>query len=198
MVRYVPDVTTYTKIHNIWQPFVLKGKAIPLQDWTGPEGSRRLRFPDFKTIGTWRWKGCQLYALATFTPRKYSWYSFLWEDESTPGPQRGRKDYVNEKFQWHHRKSNPATFRLVAQCLNQLRHRVPQPFVLDIKIFYCSYLATQIVGSLLCSQRPMVGSYPHSNRHARTVLHPSCYWIRNVVCTWSGCSCCIWKKSYFS
>jgi hypothetical protein len=27
-----------------------KGKAIPLQDWTGPEGSRRLRLPDFKTI----------------------------------------------------------------------------------------------------------------------------------------------------
>ena len=27
-------------------------KAIPLQPWTGPEGSRRLRFPDFKTIGT--------------------------------------------------------------------------------------------------------------------------------------------------
>jgi hypothetical protein len=27
-------------------------KAIPLQAWTGPEGSRRLRLPDFKTIGT--------------------------------------------------------------------------------------------------------------------------------------------------
>jgi len=29
-----------------------KGKAIPLQAWTRPEGSRRLRLPDFKTIGT--------------------------------------------------------------------------------------------------------------------------------------------------
>jgi hypothetical protein len=29
-----------------------KGKAIPLQAWTGPEGSRRLRLPDFMTIGT--------------------------------------------------------------------------------------------------------------------------------------------------
>jgi hypothetical protein len=29
-----------------------KGIAFPLQAWTGPEGSRRLRFPDFKTIGT--------------------------------------------------------------------------------------------------------------------------------------------------
>jgi hypothetical protein len=30
---------------------VHKGKAF----WTCPEGSRRLRFPDFKTIGTLRW-----------------------------------------------------------------------------------------------------------------------------------------------
>jgi hypothetical protein len=29
----------------------VKGKAIPLQALTGPEGSRRLRLPDFKTIG---------------------------------------------------------------------------------------------------------------------------------------------------
>ena len=29
-----------------------KGKAIPLQVWTGPKGSRRLRLPDFKTIDT--------------------------------------------------------------------------------------------------------------------------------------------------
>jgi hypothetical protein len=27
--------------------FVVKVKAIPLQAWTGPEGSRRLGFPDF-------------------------------------------------------------------------------------------------------------------------------------------------------
>ena len=26
-----------------------KGKAVPLQDWRGPEGSRKLRFPDFMT-----------------------------------------------------------------------------------------------------------------------------------------------------
>ena len=32
-----------------------EGMAIPLQAWTGPEGSRKLRLPDFKTISTWRW-----------------------------------------------------------------------------------------------------------------------------------------------
>jgi len=39
----------YTKISL--KPTV-KDKAIPLQVWTGPEGSRRLRIPDFKTVGT--------------------------------------------------------------------------------------------------------------------------------------------------
>ena len=47
-----------------------KGKAIPLQAWTGPDGSRRLRFPDFKTIGTWRWQGCQPCAPAAFYPQE--------------------------------------------------------------------------------------------------------------------------------
>ena len=27
----------------------VKGTAFPLQAWTGPEGSRKLRFPDFMT-----------------------------------------------------------------------------------------------------------------------------------------------------
>jgi len=27
-------------------------KAIPLQSWTGPEGSKKLRLTDFKTLGT--------------------------------------------------------------------------------------------------------------------------------------------------
>jgi len=30
----------------------VKGKAIPLQAWTCPYGSRRLGLPDFMTIGT--------------------------------------------------------------------------------------------------------------------------------------------------
>jgi hypothetical protein len=36
------EITYITFICNM-----VKGKAIPLQAWTGPEGSRRLRLPDF-------------------------------------------------------------------------------------------------------------------------------------------------------
>ena len=28
---------------------VTRGKVVPLQAWSGPEGSRKLRFPDFMT-----------------------------------------------------------------------------------------------------------------------------------------------------
>jgi hypothetical protein len=41
-------------------------------------------------------------------------YSFLLEAESTPGPQCDRKDYTNEKFQWHYRESNPRPSRCSA------------------------------------------------------------------------------------
>jgi len=34
------------------RPIILKGKAVPLQAWTGPEDSTKLRLPDFKTMGT--------------------------------------------------------------------------------------------------------------------------------------------------
>ena len=27
-----------------------KGKSVPLQAWSGPEGSKKLRFPDYMTI----------------------------------------------------------------------------------------------------------------------------------------------------
>ena len=39
-------------VHVFVQKVKVKVKAVPLQAWTGPEGSSRLRLPDFKTIGT--------------------------------------------------------------------------------------------------------------------------------------------------
>ena len=46
-------VSTNNLIVLIWK--LCKGKATPLQARTGPEGSRRLRDPDFKTIGILGW-----------------------------------------------------------------------------------------------------------------------------------------------
>jgi len=38
-----------------------KGKAVPLQVWSGPEGSRKLRFPDFVTTAQDGGKVVKLY-----------------------------------------------------------------------------------------------------------------------------------------
>ena len=57
--------------------------------------------------------------------RKYSWYSFLLEAESTPRPQCSWKDYAYEKNPVTPSGIEPATFWLVAQCLNLLCYRVP-------------------------------------------------------------------------
>ena len=37
---------THTHTHTY---IYIKGKAVPLQAWSGPEGSRKLRFPEFMT-----------------------------------------------------------------------------------------------------------------------------------------------------
>jgi len=42
-------IYTFTSLLYIALSTTEKGKAVPLQAWTGPEGSRKLRFPDFVT-----------------------------------------------------------------------------------------------------------------------------------------------------
>jgi hypothetical protein len=55
---------------------VYLGEAVTLQAWSGPEGSRKLRFPDFMTTAQDGGK----------VVRKYTWYSFLSQAGSTPEP----------------------------------------------------------------------------------------------------------------
>ena len=82
--------TNYTRAHlHVCQHQDLlkgKGKSVPLQAWCGPEGSRKLRFPDYMTMAQEGGNVVSLTHRPPLPPRKYSWYSFLLEAESTPGP----------------------------------------------------------------------------------------------------------------
>jgi hypothetical protein len=65
-----------------------------------------------------RW-GSQPYALAALYPQEESWYSFLLEARRIRSTEKNKTNSSLIGIK-------PATFRLVAQCLNQLRYRVPQ------------------------------------------------------------------------
>jgi hypothetical protein len=40
----------YYNYYYYYYYYYYKGKAVPLQAWSGPEGSRKLRLPDFLTM----------------------------------------------------------------------------------------------------------------------------------------------------
>jgi len=82
-------------IHNC----IIYYKAIPLKTSTGPDSSRRLRFPISRQLAQEGGKVVSPTHRAPLPPRKYSCFSFLLEDELTPGPYSSQKDYVNENFQ---------------------------------------------------------------------------------------------------
>jgi hypothetical protein len=61
-------------------------KSSPITGLEWSRGFQEVKVPRFHDNGTGWWLGCQPYTTAAFTPRKYTWYSFLLEVESTPGP----------------------------------------------------------------------------------------------------------------
>jgi hypothetical protein len=63
-----------------------KGKAVPLQAWSGTEGSRNLRYPDFMKTAQYGGKVVSLTHRPILPPGNTPGTHFLLEVESTPGP----------------------------------------------------------------------------------------------------------------
>jgi hypothetical protein len=78
-------------VHHMYQireegAYRVKGKVIPLQALEALRIARGWDSHIFR-YSAHRWRqGCQPYVPATFYPQESSWYSFLLEAESTPGP----------------------------------------------------------------------------------------------------------------
>ena len=98
-----------------------KRKSDPSTALDRPWGFQEVGAPRFQDNR--HMKTVRLSALRTgrLYPKKYSWYSFVLEAGSTSRPE----GWSWWKIPMTPSGIEPATFRLVAQCLNQLRYRVP-------------------------------------------------------------------------
>ena len=123
-LNQLQSVQLLKKDSAAWSKLKGKGKGVPLQAWSDPRGSRKLRFLDYVTTA----QDCRrLSAVRTgqIYPRKCFWYSFLLEADSTPGPQCDRKDFMSMKNPLTPAGIEPVTFRFVAQHLNYCATAVP-------------------------------------------------------------------------
>ena len=107
-----------------------KGKAVPLQTWTGPEGSRKLRFQDFVTTAQ---DSGRLSALRT--GRLYPQEILLvlisvrgWVD---PRAIVRSEVFMSMKNPLTPSGIEPATFRFVAQHFNHRATSVPLSAILS-------------------------------------------------------------------
>jgi len=97
--------------------------------------------------------------------REYFLYLFLLQAESTLGPQCGRKDYVNEKFQWHHRESipRPSGKSRIALILIMVLYITKSYF----KKMFSRKKCLRTHQKLNIHQRKNLKNYPHSYKSLR-------------------------------
>ena len=121
-------VYIYIYIYNV-KYNLCKSKAVPLHAWSGPEGSRKLRFPDFMTTAQ---DGAKV--VSRLYPRKCSWYPF---------PQ-GHSAIGRILCQWKipmiPSRIEPAPFRFVAQHLNHCATTVPHIICTYVYVYTYIYI----------------------------------------------------------
>jgi len=130
-----------------------KSKAIPAQAWTDPEGSTKTGFEDFQT----------------FTLQKIFLVLISVRDWVNPRVTERPVELSQWKIPMTPPGAETAAFRLAAQCLQQLRHRVRHDKCILNNWLLNAYLARIVFdGNLLWCPQP--GAY--NNRALYLIIWP--------------------------
>jgi hypothetical protein len=157
LLNYQIAITKCTALYWPWFLYMQKEKQFLYMP------GQALSVPDSQTIGTWRWLGCQHYVPAALTLQEIFLVLFSvrgWVDPKAIVRSEGLCQW---KIPMAPSGSKTATFRLVAQCLNQLHHRVPPAKRRFSVILYPIYI--QII-EVFQSQRSSMRAARSAQSHA--------------------------------
>jgi hypothetical protein len=119
-----PDICG-SSVWHLLHDTLLKGKAVPLQAWSDPEGSRKLRFPDFMTTAQDGGKVVSNTHQPPLPPGNAPGTHFCLRMSRPQGHSAIGRILCQRKIPMTPAGIEPATFQCVAQHLNHCATAVP-------------------------------------------------------------------------
>jgi hypothetical protein len=112
---------------------ILTGKAVPLQAWSGPKGSRKLRFPDFLTTAQYGGKVVSLTNRPHLPPGNTPGTHFCYRLSRPQGHSAIGRIMSTEKSN-DTSGIEQATFRFVAQYLNHSNNSITEKYNFAVRL----------------------------------------------------------------
>ena len=162
---------------------VKAGKTVPLQAWSGPEVSMKLRFPDFTTTSQDGVK-FSLKHRPPLPPGNSPGTHFCYRLSRPQGHSAIGRILCQWKIPMTPAGIEPATLRFVAQHLNRCATAVPRKRLCPCIIQYIFYFL-EVVSADICKMIYDFWFRDNDNLHNFRIL----WFIGDSVSIWVVCSC---------